>query len=256
MPSASPHSGRRIEHVREWYSGNYARQDITEDLTGTEYFRKTHPGEYYKTFVSIPNSPFSPYASYTVSPALHSMELFKKNQFGWLGLWQALRMDTDVAGVIVLPLMERLHGRTDSSWRLEVTGETLNAEKPPGSASKAAGTNYKRMFGLARFPAKRFVCGESTTNFTLHTSTISEHEKFDEDGLPARWTLSTWTRSGVDAIPMPEVKQVLFKRIDLNPTFTDEEAFAPVFPPDYTVEDLSSGHGVKLQNPLHAPALK
>ena len=42
-------SGRRIQHVREWYSGNYARQDITEDLTGTEYFRKTHPGEYYNT---------------------------------------------------------------------------------------------------------------------------------------------------------------------------------------------------------------
>jgi hypothetical protein len=224
------HSGRRIEHVREWYSGNYARQDITEDLTGTEYFRKTHPGEYYNTFVSIPNSPFSPYASYTVSPALHSMELFKKNQFGWLGLWQALRMDTDVAGVIVLPLMERLHGRTDSSWRLEVTGETLNGRKATRFSFKSGRDKLQADVWVGQISGKTFCLWESTTNFTLHTSTISEHEKFDEDGLPARWTLSTWTRSGVDAIPMPEVKQVLFKRIDLKSHIYRRGGFCASFP--------------------------
>jgi hypothetical protein len=109
---------------------------------------------------------------------------------------------------------------------------------------------------LGQISGKTVCLQESTTNFTYHTSTISEREQFDQDGLPTRWTLSTWTRSGVDAITTPEVRKVVFKRIDLNPTFTDEEAFAPVFPPDYTVEDLSSGHGVKLQNPLHAPVVK
>jgi len=184
------------------------------------------------------------------------MELFKKNQFGWPGLWQALRMDTDVAGVILLPLMERLHGRTDSSWRLEVTGETLNGQKATRFSFKSGRDKLQADVWVGQVSGKTFCLRESTTNFTLHTSTISEREKFDKDGLPARWILSTWTRSGVDAIPTPEVKQVVFKRIDLNPAFTDEEAFAPVFPPDYTVEDLGSGHGVKLQNPLYAPALK
>ena len=243
------HSGRRIYHVREWYSGNYARQDITEDLTGTEYFRKTHPGEYYNTYVSIPNSPFSPYAAYTVSPASHSMELFKKNQFGWPGLWQAWGMNSDVAGVILLPLMERLRGRTDSSWRLEVTGETLNGQPVTRFSFKGGGDKLQADVWVGQISGKTVCLRESTTNFTDHTSAISERGKFGKDGLPARWTLSTWTRSGVDAVPTPEVKKVAFKRIDLNPAFTDEEAFAPVFPPDYTVEDLSSSHGVKLQNP-------
>jgi hypothetical protein len=251
------HSGRRIQHVREWFSGNYRRLDTTDDLTGTEYFRKNHPGEYYETYVNIPNSPFSPYAAYTVSPALHSMELFKqKDRFGQPNLWQAWGMSSDVAGVILLPLMEQLRGRTDSGWRLEVTGETLNGQKATRFSFKGSRDKSQADVWLGQISGKTVCLRESTTNFAFHTSAISEREKFDKDGLPTRWTLSTWTRSGVDAIPTPEVKKVAFKRIDLNPTFTDEEAFAPVFPPDYTVEDLSSGHGVKLQNPPHAPVLK
>jgi RNA polymerase sigma factor (sigma-70 family) len=244
------HSGRRIQHVREWFSGNYRRWDITDDLTGTEYFRKTHPGEYYETYVNIPNSPFSPYAAYTVSPALHSMELYKQeDRFAQPNLWQAWGMSSDVAGVILLPLMEQLRGRTDSGWRLEVAEETLDGQKATRFSFKGSRDKLQADVWVGQISGKTVCLRESTTNFTFHTSAISEREQFDKDGLPTRWTLSTWTRSGVDAIPTPEVKKVVFKRIDLNPTFTDEEAFAPVFPPDYTVEDLSSGHGVKLQNP-------
>jgi hypothetical protein len=251
------HSGRRIYHVREWYSGNYARQDITEDLTGTEYFRKNHPGEYYNTYVNIPNSPFSPYASYTVNRAGRDIMLFKqKDQFGWSTLSQALRMSDDVTEVILLPLMERLRGLADSGWRVEVTEDTLKGQKATRFSFKGSRDKSQADVWVGQISGKTAFLRESTTNFTFHTSTISEREKFDKDGLPASWTLSTWTRSGAGSVPTPEVKKVVFKRIDLNPAFTDKEAFAPVFPPDYIVSDCSSGHGVILQNPLHAPVQK
>jgi RNA polymerase sigma factor (sigma-70 family) len=243
------HSGRRIQHVREWFSGNYRRLDMTEDLAGTEYFRKTHPGEYYETYVEIPNSPFSPYVSYMVNRGVRDIMLFKKEQFGWLGLWQAWGMSSDVAGVIILPLMERLRGLTDSNWRLEVAEETLNGQKATRFSFKSSRDKLQADVWVGQISGRTVCLQESTTNFTFHTSTISEREKFDGDGLPTHWTLSTWTRSGVDAIPTPVVQKVVFKRIDLNPTFTDQEVFAPVSPPDYVVEDASSGHGVKLQNP-------
>lgn len=251
------HSGRRIQHVREWFSGNYRRLDITDELMGTEYFVKTHPGEYYETYVNIPNSPFSPYASYTVNRGVRDIMLFKqKDQFGQPNFWQAFGMNFDVAGVILPPLMERLYGKTDSSWRLEVTEETLNGQKASRFSFKGSRDKLQADVWVGQISGKTVCLRESTTNFTFHTSAISEREKFDKDGLPTRWTLSTWTRSGVGAVPTPEVKKVVFKRIDLNPTFTDEEAFAPVFPPDYIVSDCSSGHSVILQNPLHAPVLK
>ena len=249
-------SGRRIQHVREWISGNYSRFDINDESALVENFMKSHPGEYRDTTVNIPNSPFSQYASYTINRELRDIQLFKRAEFGWISLSQAWGMSSDVAGEILLPLMERLRGLTDSNWRLEVAEETLNGQKATRFSLKDSKNKLQADVWVAQISGRTVCLRESTTNFTYHTSTISEREKFDKDGLPTRWTLSTWARSGVDAIPTPEVKKVVFKRIDLNPTFTDEEAFAPVFPPDYIVSDLSSGHGVILQNPLHAPVVK
>jgi hypothetical protein len=61
----------------------------------------------------------------------------------------------------------------------------------------------------------------------------------------------------MNSVPTPEARKVVFKRIDLNPIFTDKEVFAPVFPPDYIVSDVSSGTGVMLQNPHpEIPVLK
>ena len=251
------HSGKEIQHVREWYSGNYNRLDMNDEAMGAKDFMQAHPGEYRNTFVSIPNSPFSPYGSYTVERNLKDIMLFKQGQtFAPPDLWQALGMNSDVAGVILLPLMERLRGLTDSSWRVEVTDETLNGQKATRFSLKDSRNKLQADVWVGQISGKTICLRESTTNFTFHTSTISEREQFDKDGMPTRWTLSTWTRSGVDAVPTPEVKKVAFKRIDLNPTFTDEEAFAPVFPPDYIVSDCSSGHSVILQNPLHAPVAK
>jgi RNA polymerase sigma factor (sigma-70 family) len=254
------HSGKRIEHVREWFSGNYSRLDVNDEGAEVENFVKTHPGEYRNTFVSIPHSPFSPYSSYTINRELRDFELFKNDQFGWLNLEQALGMDADVAGAILPPLIyfqmkledpakaRRLAARIASNWRLEVTDETLNGRKATHFSFGETGV-FQADVWVAHISGKTVCLLESTTNFTEHTSTISEREQFDEAGMPARWTISTWARSSMNATPTPEVKSVVFKRIDLKPTLTEEEVFAPVFPPGYIVSDLSSGHGVILQNP-------
>lgn len=241
------HSGKCLQHVQEWYSGKNSRQDMNDECALVENFVKTHPGEYRDTWVNIPNSPFSPYSSYTINRELRDMMLFKQEQFGWPNLSQALRISDDVAGEILLPLLERLHGLTDSNWRLEVTGEMLNGQKATRFSFKAK--DELADVWLAQISGRTVCLRESTTNFTSHTSAISEREQFDKDGLPTHWTLSTWAQSPMNAVPTPEERKVAFRRIDLNPAFTDEEAFAPVFPPGYIVSDVSSGHGVILQNP-------
>ena len=252
------HSGKEIQHVREWYSGNYNRLDMNDEAMGARDFMQAHPGEYRNTFVSIPNSPFSPYGSYTVERNLKDIMLFKKGQtFAPPDLWQALGMDTDVAGIILLPLFQRLRGLTDSSWRLEVTEETLNGLKATRFSSKGSRDKLQADVWVGQISGRTVCLRESTTNFTYHTSTISDREAFDKDGIPTRWTVSTWTRSSMNSVPTPEARKVVFKRIDLNPIFTDKEVFAPVFPPDYIVSDVSSGTGVMLQNPHpEIPVLK
>ncbi|MEI8330003.1 MAG: hypothetical protein WCG14_08470, partial [Chlamydiia bacterium] len=64
------------------------------------------------------------------------------------------------------------------------------------------------------------------------------------DGFPA-----VWTKTKFKADASFEKQRVTFKQIETNSTFTDEEAFAPVFPLDYIVSDGSSGRNVILQNP-------
>ena len=58
-----------------------------------------------------------------------------------------------------------------------------------------------------------------------------------------------WTVSKVNADSSSETKRVVFKLIEMNSTFVDKEVFAPNFPSDYIVSDVTSGTSVILQNP-------
>jgi RNA polymerase sigma factor (sigma-70 family) len=282
-------SGKRIQHVREWYSGNYYRLDINDEGMGTERFMRTHPNEYFMTYVKIPNSPFSPYSSYQVERELRDAMLFKQETpWSQNDLWRALQMNKEVAGVVLLSLInlrdtnnfilhpfdyrnlkmdstraQQLHDQTDSSWRLEVTDEKVSGiaatrfslkgglASPPGLKSPFKFDTFQADVWLGQISGKTVCLQEMVTNLTQmvtnlaqHTSTISKREKYDSEGFPTVWVTTT-TKAGSSF----ETKRVVFKRIEMNPAFTDEEAFAPVFPPDYTVSDVSSGTGVLLQNP-------
>jgi RNA polymerase sigma factor (sigma-70 family) len=276
------HSGKRIQHVREWFSGNYYRLDITDEAMGTERFMRTHPGEYYETWVDIPNSPFSPYASYMINRELHDMMLFKQKQklFGQFNLWQALKMNQEVASLFVASVsmrdtnilkrpffdysglkmdptkVQQLHAQTNPSWRLEATDEELDGKAvthfalkwsytlPPGIKSDYKADILQGEMWVGQISGKAVCLQELVTNLTQHTSTVARREKYDDDGLPA-----VLTTTKISADSSFEKQRVVFKRIETNPSFADEEAFAPVFPPDYIVSDASSGTNVILQNP-------
>ena len=276
-------SGKRIQHVREWYSGNYYRLDITDEAMGTEKFMRTHPSEYLETYVNIPDSPFSSYATYSVNHELHDAMLFKQKEqrHHQYNLWQALEMDQQVAEILIIPLInlrdtnnlklrpfdfskmkmdftraQQLHDQTDSSWRLEATDEKLGGRAvtrfnlkgspalPPGLKSSFKFDTFQAEIWIGQISGKTVCLQEMATNLTRHTSTISERGKYDGDGSPTVWTTTT-----MKADSSCEKQRVIFKHIETNPSFTDEEAFAPVFPPDYTVSDVTSGTGVLLQNP-------
>lgn len=282
------HSGKRIQHVREWYSGNYYRLDITDEAMGTERFMKTHPTEYYETWVNIPNSPFSPYASYQINRELHDIMLFKQEgeRFHQYKLWQALKMNQEVADLFVASLInlrdtnnlkrpmfnysglkmdasraQQLHAQTDSTnsffiSRLEATDEKLDGKAvthfvlkwsftlPPGIKVSFKPDALQGEIWLGQISGKTVCLQELMTNLTQHTSTVVRREKYDANGFPSVWTTTT-----IKADSSFEKQRVVFKRIETNPSFADEETFAPVFPPDYTVSDVSSGTGVILQNP-------
>ena len=141
----------------------------------------------------------------------------------------------------------RLHDQTDSIWRLEAFDEKLNGKNVTRFNLKgnlAALGPVQADVWTGQVLGKTVCLQESVTNLPPHISVFSKQEKFGDDGSPTVWTVST-----VNADSTFETKKVVFKRIDLNSTFTDEEVFAPVFPPNYIVSDLSSGRSVILQNP-------
>jgi RNA polymerase sigma factor (sigma-70 family) len=280
------HSGKRIQHVREWESGNYYRLDINDEGMGTEKFMRAHPDEYYQTWVSIPDSPFSPYASYQINRELHDMMLFKQkeNRFYQYNLWRATKMNQEVAGLVVVSVMnltnklkplvfdytglkmdasrvQQLHEQTNltnsiSIWRLEATDEELDGKAvthfklhesfalPPGIVFDYKPPTFQGEIWVGQISGKAVCLQEVFTNLTQHTSTLSKREKYDHDGFPM--VLTTTTIKDDSSL---EKQRVVFKHIEINPSFTDEEAFAPVFPPNYIVSDVSLGTGVILQNP-------
>ena len=276
------HSGKRIQHVREWYSGNYYRLDRTDEAMGAERFMRAHPNEYYETWVNIPDSPFSPYASYMINRELHDMMLFKQKgeHFGQYNLWQALKMNREVASLFVASVsmrdtnnlkramfdfsglkmdptkVQQLHAQTNPSWRLEATDEELDGKAvthfalkwsftlPPGIKSNYKPDTFQGEMWVGQISGKTVCLQELMTNLTQHTSTFVRREKYDDDGFPTVWTTTT-----TKADSSFEKQRVVFKRIETNPSFADEEAFAPVFPPDYIISDASSGTNVILQHP-------
>ncbi len=277
-------SGKRIQHVQEWCSGNYYRWDMNDEGMGEERFMKAHPNEYYHTWVNIPDSPFSPYGSYRINRELHDLMLYKqkKEQFTRFNFWQALKMNQEVASLFVASVsrsdtnipkrglfdysglktdpakVQQLHAQTDRSWRLEATDEKLDGKAvthftlkwsftlPPGIKTDYKPPTFRGEMWVGQISGKAVCLQELMTNLTQHTATVVKREKYDSNGFP-----TVWTTTKIKADSSFEKQRVVFKRIDTNPSFTDEEAFAPVFPPDYIVSasDGSSRTNVILQNP-------
>lgn len=276
---ARSHSGRRILHVQEWYSGGHYRLDQTDEGMVSEQYLKTHPGIYRESYVNIDDPALSPYKSFFVDHHLRDAQLSKSTLYAKNDLWRVLGLDREVAFPLLVALMdsksgpqgrtatdadlsmvkinpskaELIHKGSHPIWRLEaiavsgkesltrfiLRGRTMSLIEPYEQSE------MEFVYVVGRV-GQRPVCMEaSLTNYTAHSSFISKREGFDAQGFPR-----VWKRTTIKPGSPPEQLDVVIKEVELNPTFTDEDVFSPKFATNYIVSDVTSGQAVVLQKPL------
>lgn len=279
---ARSHSGTRVLHVQEWYSGNHYRLDQTDEgMVSPEYLRD-NPGKYRNTYVNVDDPAVSPYSSFFVDHELRDAQLSKVTLYGQNGLWRVLGLDEEIILPVLLALLDpnsgpkgrratdadlsslkmdatkaaRICNGTDKNWRLlAVTGAEENADTTrfilsgkvptPSPDAPNASQNVEIAYRLGR-AGSRTVCMEvMLTNYTVHNSFASKREAIDGRGVPRVWKRVTV----MPGLPTKQV-DVVIKQIELSPTFKDLEVFSPVFPTNYIVSDVTSGQAAIMQNPL------
>ena len=274
--AARSHSGIQILHVQEWYSGNLYRLDQTDEGMVSEQYLKDHPGTYRNSYVNIDDPAVSPYRSYFANHELRDAQLSKNTLYAKNDLWCASGLEGEVASPLIISLLdsksvpkgrrftdadssmlkinplkaERLHNGSDPEFHLEaitesaqegrtrfiLRGRTMSMIEP----HELSDMEFVYVVGRV---GQRAVCMEaSLTNYTGHTSFISKREGFDGQGVPRVWKRTTIKPGS----PAKQV-DVVFKEVDLNPTFKDGEVFLTVFPTNYTVSDVTSGQAIVLQ---------
>ncbi len=278
---ARSHSGIRVLHVQEWYSGNLYRLDQTDEGMVSQKYLKDHPGTYRNSYVDIDDPALSPYRSFFVDHQLRDAQLSKTTLYAKNDLWRALGLDEKVAFPLLVALAdsksrpqgrrptdadlsmlkidpskaERIHNGSDPIWHLEVTtesaqenrtrfilrGRTMSLIKPYEES------DMEFVYEVGRI-GQRYVCMEaSLTNYTTHSSFISKREGFDEQGFPRVWKRTTIKPGS----PAKQV-DVVFKEVELKRAFKDEQVFSPHFPTNYIVSDVTSGKAVVLQKPFYS----
>jgi hypothetical protein len=278
---ARSHSGIRILHVQEWYSGGHYRLDQTDEGMVSQQHLKEHPGIYRNSYVNIDDPALSPFRSFFVDHQLRDVQLSKTTLYGKNDLWRAFGLDGEVALPLLVALADsnsgphgrratdadlslfkikpakaaRIHNGSDEIWHLEaitesgqenrtrfiLRGKTLLLDAPNEMS------DVEVVYGVGRV-GQRVICMEaSLTNYTAHSSFFSKRESFDAQGFPR-----VWKRTTMKPGSPPKQIDVVFKEVELSPAFKDEQVFSPVFPTNYIVADLTSGRAVVLHNPLRS----
>lgn len=276
---ARSHSGMRILHVQEWYSAGHYRLDQTDEGMVPEQYLKDHPGTYRNSYVNIDDPALSPYRSFFVDHQLRDAQLSKTTLYGKNDLWRALGLEGEFAFPLLVALAESksgpqgrlatdadlgmrkinpskaelIHNGSHPIWHLEaitesgqenrtrfiLRGRTMSLIEP----YEQSDMEFVYVVGRVR---QRSVCMEaSLTNHTAHSSFMSRREGFNGQGFPR-----VWKRTTIKPGSPPKQLDVVFKEVELNPTFTDEQVFSTVFPTNYIVSDVTSGEAVVLQKPL------
>ena len=285
------HSGIRIQHVEEWYSGHLYRLDLTDEAVASAKYLQTNTNGFHETFVNIHDLAFSPYISFSVNHQLHDALLTKDSQRYYQpnDLWKALGLDQPLVPPLMMSLldpssintnlisgdphnldadmmsslkidawkMERLHNGSDPNWHLDASDENLagiptirlNLEgkyRDPDAPSVIS--SIRVSYWIKQLSGKAVCLQAMLTNLTLHTSYATTRQDWNNDG-PRVWHTSTLNHDS-----SVTESDIVFRKIEPRANFSDSEIFSPVFPADYIVSDVTSGHGVVLQNPT--PGIK
>jgi hypothetical protein len=276
---ARSHSGLRILHVQEWYSGNHYRLDQTDEGLYSPEYLKANPGKYRNGFVNLDDPALSIYQSFFVDYELRAVQLNKARLYGRNNLWRVLGLDEEVALPVLIALLDptsgpkgrpatdfdlstfkldaskakRLHDGTDRDWHIEAVDEigagkvtrlTLRGKFiSPDDPTQPSDVEVACQIG---FMSQRIVCLEAVlTNRTAHNSFLSTRGDFDGRDIPRKWKKST-LKLGAD----PKQVEVVFKQIDLDAVFDEKQVFSTVFPTNYIVLDVTSGTPDVLQSPF------
>lgn len=211
-----------------------------------------------------------------------------KFQYAPHDLWRVLGMDKRVSVPLVVALVDRHSMRhvragverdtsslkidpwklqhildgSDSNWHLQARTELLHGTSvthfylkahyldlwsPPVALSSLRATGLPRIeisYWVTHKAGRLVLVRTALTNITQQASFESWRKDFDAEGYPHVWE----TRSLTNGVLVKGMK-VVFKTIDAKPKFTDKEVFAPIFPTNYIVSDITSGKAVILQNP-------
>jgi len=280
---ASAGSGFRQFTVEEWYSGSSYRLD-----------RQEHAITSLLSFVNINDRRLSEYLSYLADHQLKSANVSKNAQFQFARheLWRAAGLDEPLIGVIMSAFVdyksidislatspfdfrylkklaidpgrtERIRTFKDPLWRLDVRDTqfeeraaklfTLSGDYSdpyePNPLSKIEATLLVSTIGT------NAVCLEATlTNRSHKTSFRSLRNNHDSNGVPTSWLTITLDRNGIVTTNTATISW-----FQTDSAFNETNIFAPVFPKEYTVSDVTSGSGVLIQNSqseLYAKASK
>ncbi len=275
------HSGTRRFRLQEWLSGRLYRLDQTDHAVISAQDLEKMDASFHETFVNIDDPGFSDVSSFTANHQLKSAMLSKRqdSKYARADLWAAGSLDGVFARLLGFTLVDinSLMTNVNLSPYNEFTGAQMDMEKLDALLSgktaglsvlseeisengmpmirlaytakvpslTSAGTNaVQASFYLAR-TNQRVVCVKAQyDDLTFNTSYFCRREAFDSNGFPRFWYFRSVDRSGAYL-----EKTVRIVELDWAPVLADAVIFAPRFPSDYLVSDVSSGIGVVVQDP-------
>ncbi len=115
---ARSHSGTRILHVQEWYSGPHYRLDQTDEGAVSEQYLTNHLGTYRESYIDIDDPTLSPYRSYCADHQLRSALLSKTTLYGKNDLWHAMGLEGNLPFRCWWPCWIPNRGRTEDLPRM------------------------------------------------------------------------------------------------------------------------------------------
>ena len=281
-------SGRRIQHVTEWYSGTYYRLDITDEAMESEDYVKKHHDEFKETFVNIHDTKLSPYQSFSINNQTR-MVLVSKDPEQYFAtprnLWRASTLDKELINIIIsdlidyksldikavkalnirdsdtllLPRMkadltkvQKLHDGSLTNFHLKVKEETLNGLPVLRYQFDGNCMVPERPLPPSLIEATYWI-GNIVGRVVCVQAVITNltlHTSFSTQRgeFDEVGLAHVWNTSTVKDGTETQCN-VKLKSIELEPRFSDSEVFAPKFPNSYFICEAPSNHTGRLQNP-------
>lgn len=278
------HSGVKIKHLQEWYLGSKYRLDQTDESYVSMDYLKTNRLAYHDTYVNVGDPTFSPYESFSVNHQLRDALLTKDPAkfYARSDLWRILGLEEPLSLPVIIAFVdnrsvvssrpengserdlrllktdfqkvEEIREGSNQIWHLEANDELFNGlpvvrlkltgQLVDMESEDSSFTPIEATYWIAQKSGHSACIQGLLTNLTKRSSFFCSRGKYEMDGNPREWKTSIFN-------PGLTTKEFVcnVSKIETGATFNAEEVFAPIFPTNYTVSDLTFGTAVVLQRP-------